>query len=238
MSLPTRWLSYQMPGDRSVLVIERCAALKLNNNLFHMRIGLVIGETQLKSIQDSREPSSDDKQLLPLSSPLPKQQQRYIIWFALQTVYISIQCQGVALQHKTSLTLDIDYFFGCFFSMMCLRPYGPQQLRSFLSTLRHTLPVVIDHLQLYPVNVFFVCFGLSAHQVSKASADLMSYCEEHARNDPLLMGIPTSENPFKDKKTCIILQRSSEVAPPLFSTKQTMSSSLKRFTFGLFGNHC
>nr|CAG9553592.1 heterotrimeric guanine nucleotide-binding protein 3a [Mus musculus] len=41
--------------------------------------------------------------------------------------------------------------------------------------------------------------------VSKASADLMSYCEEHARSDPLLMGIPTSENPFKDKKTCIIL---------------------------------
>ncbi|KAK2502730.1 hypothetical protein MC885_004307 [Smutsia gigantea] len=42
-------------------------------------------------------------------------------------------------------------------------------------------------------------------KVSKASADLMSYCEEHARSDPLLIGIPTSENPFKDKKTCIIL---------------------------------
>ncbi|KAF1625749.1 UNVERIFIED_CONTAM: Guanine nucleotide-binding protein G(I)/G(S)/G(O) subunit gamma-12, partial [Eudyptes pachyrhynchus] len=26
-------------------------------------------------------------------------------------------------------------------------------------------------------------------KVSKASADLMSYCEEHARSDPLLMGI-------------------------------------------------
>ena len=60
-------------GNRSALVIERCAALKLNSNLFHARIGLVIGETQLKNIQDSREPSSDDKQLLPLFSPLPKQ---------------------------------------------------------------------------------------------------------------------------------------------------------------------
>ncbi|XP_032157935.1 guanine nucleotide-binding protein G(I)/G(S)/G(O) subunit gamma-12-like [Mustela erminea] len=37
-------------------------------------------------------------------------------------------------------------------------------------------------------------------KVSKASADLMSYYEEHARSDPLLIGIPTSENPFKDKK--------------------------------------
>uniref|UniRef100_A0A2K6GJ73 Guanine nucleotide-binding protein subunit gamma n=1 Tax=Propithecus coquereli TaxID=379532 RepID=A0A2K6GJ73_PROCO len=48
-------------------------------------------------------------------------------------------------------------------------------------------------------------------KVSKASADLMYYCEEHARSDPLLTGIPTSENPFKDKKnlmgenTCILL---------------------------------
>lgn len=42
-------------------------------------------------------------------------------------------------------------------------------------------------------------------KVSKASADLMRYCEEHAKNDPLLMGIPASENPFKDKKPCIIL---------------------------------
>ncbi|KAL1775600.1 guanine nucleotide-binding protein G(I)/G(S)/G(O) subunit gamma-12 [Sigmodon hispidus] len=42
-------------------------------------------------------------------------------------------------------------------------------------------------------------------KVSKASADLMSYCEEHARGNPLLMGILTLENSFKDKKTCIIL---------------------------------
>ncbi|KAI9522216.1 Guanine nucleotide-binding protein G(I)/G(S)/G(O) subunit gamma-12 [Dissostichus eleginoides] len=42
-------------------------------------------------------------------------------------------------------------------------------------------------------------------KVSKASSDLMRYCGEHAKNDPLLMGIPTSENPFKDKKPCTVL---------------------------------
>lgn len=42
-------------------------------------------------------------------------------------------------------------------------------------------------------------------QVSKACADLMNYCMENARNDPLLMGLPASDNPFKDKKPCTIL---------------------------------
>uniref|UniRef100_A0A3B5L3R3 Guanine nucleotide-binding protein subunit gamma n=1 Tax=Xiphophorus couchianus TaxID=32473 RepID=A0A3B5L3R3_9TELE len=42
-------------------------------------------------------------------------------------------------------------------------------------------------------------------QVSKGSSDLMRYCGEHAKNDPLLMGIPTSENPFKEKKPCTVL---------------------------------
>ncbi|XP_006003727.1 guanine nucleotide-binding protein G(I)/G(S)/G(O) subunit gamma-7-like [Latimeria chalumnae] len=47
--------------------------------------------------------------------------------------------------------------------------------------------------------------GIERIKISKAATDLMQYCHENAKNDPLLTGIPTSVNPFKDKKPCIIL---------------------------------
>ncbi|XP_057245356.1 guanine nucleotide-binding protein G(I)/G(S)/G(O) subunit gamma-3 [Malurus melanocephalus] len=37
-------------------------------------------------------------------------------------------------------------------------------------------------------------------KVSKAAAELLSYCESHACEDPLLTPVPTSENPFREKK--------------------------------------
>ncbi|XP_054580896.1 guanine nucleotide-binding protein G(I)/G(S)/G(O) subunit gamma-3 isoform X1 [Eptesicus fuscus] len=37
-------------------------------------------------------------------------------------------------------------------------------------------------------------------KVSKAAADLMSYCDAHACEDPLITPVPTSENPFREKK--------------------------------------
>ncbi|CAL8314106.1 unnamed protein product [Arctogadus glacialis] len=42
-------------------------------------------------------------------------------------------------------------------------------------------------------------------QISLAAAELVQYCQEHRRSDPLLTGITASSNPFKDKKTCILL---------------------------------
>jgi len=48
--------------------------------------------------------------------------------------------------------------------------------------------------------------GLLLFQVSKAAADLMVYCEAHAKEDPLLTPVPASENPFREKKFfCVIL---------------------------------
>uniref|UniRef100_A0A3B5MTV0 Guanine nucleotide-binding protein subunit gamma n=1 Tax=Xiphophorus couchianus TaxID=32473 RepID=A0A3B5MTV0_9TELE len=42
--------------------------------------------------------------------------------------------------------------------------------------------------------------------ISKAAAELMSYCESHAKEDPLLTPVPSSENPFREKKIfCVIL---------------------------------
>ena len=42
-------------------------------------------------------------------------------------------------------------------------------------------------------------------KVSQASADLQTYCQEHAAEDMLLNGVPASVNPFKEKKSCTIL---------------------------------
>lgn len=43
-------------------------------------------------------------------------------------------------------------------------------------------------------------------QVSQAASDLLAYCEAHVREDPLIIPVPASENPFREKKFfCTIL---------------------------------
>ncbi|XP_061105925.1 guanine nucleotide-binding protein G(I)/G(S)/G(O) subunit gamma-8 [Conger conger] len=42
--------------------------------------------------------------------------------------------------------------------------------------------------------------------VSKAAAELLAYCESHAKEDPLVTPMPSSENPFREKRLfCVIL---------------------------------
>ncbi|XP_005734596.1 guanine nucleotide-binding protein G(I)/G(S)/G(O) subunit gamma-7 [Maylandia zebra] len=47
--------------------------------------------------------------------------------------------------------------------------------------------------------------SMERFKISLTAADLVQYCQEHRRSDPLLTGIAASSNPFKDKKTCLIL---------------------------------
>ncbi|MEQ2280928.1 Guanine nucleotide-binding protein G(I)/G(S)/G(O) subunit gamma-12 [Ameca splendens] len=47
--------------------------------------------------------------------------------------------------------------------------------------------------------------AMERFKISLTAADLVQYCQEHRRSDPLLTGISASSNPFKDKKTCVLL---------------------------------
>ncbi|KAG5831270.1 hypothetical protein ANANG_G00302010 [Anguilla anguilla] len=43
-------------------------------------------------------------------------------------------------------------------------------------------------------------------KVSKAAADLIAYCQAHIEDDPLILPLPISENPFCQKRLfCTIL---------------------------------
>ncbi|KAG9263925.1 guanine nucleotide-binding protein G(I)/G(S)/G(O) subunit gamma-5 [Astyanax mexicanus] len=39
-------------------------------------------------------------------------------------------------------------------------------------------------------------------KVSQAAADLKAFCLQNAHKDPLLVGVPSSDNPFRPPKSC------------------------------------
>ncbi|XP_051026107.1 guanine nucleotide-binding protein G(I)/G(S)/G(O) subunit gamma-3-like [Acomys russatus] len=43
--------------------------------------------------------------------------------------------------------------------------------------------------------------NLSQIKMSKAGAHLMTYCDAHACEDPLITPVPTSERPFRERTT-------------------------------------
>ncbi|XP_075309747.1 guanine nucleotide-binding protein G(I)/G(S)/G(O) subunit gamma-10 [Odontesthes bonariensis] len=42
-------------------------------------------------------------------------------------------------------------------------------------------------------------------KVSQAAAELKTYCFQNAHKDPLLTGVPSSDNPFRPPKSCVLL---------------------------------
>ncbi len=46
---------------------------------------------------------------------------------------------------------------------------------------------------------------LDRMKVSEASNDLMKYCQENNEDDVLLNGVPSSRNPFVERRLCNIL---------------------------------
>ncbi|XP_061605483.1 guanine nucleotide-binding protein G(I)/G(S)/G(O) subunit gamma-7-like isoform X2 [Phyllopteryx taeniolatus] len=42
-------------------------------------------------------------------------------------------------------------------------------------------------------------------KISLTAVDLVQYCQDHRRSDPLITSVAASSNPFKDKKSCVLL---------------------------------
>ncbi|XP_012736058.2 guanine nucleotide-binding protein G(I)/G(S)/G(O) subunit gamma-5 [Fundulus heteroclitus] len=42
-------------------------------------------------------------------------------------------------------------------------------------------------------------------KVSQAATELKTFCLQNAHKDPLLTGVPSSDNPFRPAKSCVLL---------------------------------
>ncbi|XP_076007527.1 guanine nucleotide-binding protein G(I)/G(S)/G(O) subunit gamma-5 [Genypterus blacodes] len=47
--------------------------------------------------------------------------------------------------------------------------------------------------------------GINRVKVSQAAADLQQFCLQNAQQDPLLIGMSSSSNPFRPQKVCSFL---------------------------------
>lgn len=52
---------------------------------------------------------------------------------------------------------------------------------------------------LLSTHAIIICLAL---QVSQAAAELRNFCLQNASKDPLLVGVPSSDNPFRPPKSC------------------------------------
>uniref|UniRef100_A0A8C1VV47 Guanine nucleotide-binding protein subunit gamma n=1 Tax=Cyprinus carpio TaxID=7962 RepID=A0A8C1VV47_CYPCA len=110
---------------------------------------------------------------------------------------------NIPLRHKSLQKLDTN----------------SSSLKQHLSSTQHT-KCTLESLSLSVMDVYCSNNVLQARKaveqlrletelqrikISAAAAQLVQYCQEHRRADPLLTGIAASSNPFRDKKTCVLL---------------------------------
>uniref|UniRef100_A0A673GJG6 Guanine nucleotide-binding protein subunit gamma n=1 Tax=Sinocyclocheilus rhinocerous TaxID=307959 RepID=A0A673GJG6_9TELE len=53
--------------------------------------------------------------------------------------------------------------------------------------------------------IFQKSFEMLCLNVSQAATDLKNFCLQNAHKDPLLVGVPSSDNPFRPPKSCGLL---------------------------------
>lgn len=73
----------------------------------------------------------------------------------------------------------------------------------------------ISSMLLICIKLYTVCFTprkptlpkyvFNTIQVSQAAAELKTFCLQNAHKDPLLTGVPSSDNPFRPPKSCVLL---------------------------------
>ena len=64
----------------------------------------------------------------------------------------------------------------------------------------------LSHSRKSPMIQYYSCLEMEfLFKVSQAVQELKQYTEQYQREDPLVVGIPTSMNPFKDKRPCSML---------------------------------
>lgn len=64
-----------------------------------------------------------------------------------------------------------------------------------------------------------------ALQVSQAAAELRNFCLQNASKDPLLVGVPSSDNPFRPPKSCSLFWGMPALFFSFFLVKLQMGSS-------------
>lgn len=73
-------------------------------------------------------------------------------------------------------------------------------------------------------------------QVSQAAAELKTFCLQNAHKDPLLTGVPSSDNPFRPPKSCVLLWGEMRAALSFFafSMLSIIFTSLQEYFFLVF----